>query len=174
LQSLSRRVCKGEKAVFDIVLFGSSVKEKSRPGDIDLCIIFSQDAGQQDVKRISDAFKGCHVEHLLLSELYKEPLWQTLIHEGYSMVNGKSIHEMLGFGSRMLFTYNLEKLAAVRKSVFSHAMFGRDGKSGALGQAKGKALGRGCITAPTESSEKIREFLETWEVEYSVMKILVA
>lgn len=174
LQSLSRRICKAEKALFDVVLFGSYIKEKSRPGDIDICLVFRADAKQTEIDRIAPVFKGCHVEHLALPELYKEPLWQTLIHEGYSLTKGKPIHEILGFKSQMIFTYNLEKLSPVKKSMFSHAMFGRDGASGILGQSKGVVLGRGAVMTPVTSSEKVREFLDTWGVEYSVVKALVA
>ena len=174
LQNLSRKVCNSEKSVFDVVLFGSSIKDKSRPGDIDICLIFSVGVKQTEIGRIAALFRGCHVEHLTLSELYKEPLWQTILHEGYSLNQGKFMHEILGFRSNVLFTYNLENLSPVKKSMFSHAMFGRDGASGILGQSKGRVLGRGAIMAPVEGSERVREFLETWGVEYSVMKALVA
>ncbi len=126
------------------------------------------------MQKIADSFKGCHVEHLLLSELYKEPLWQTVIHEGLSLTQNRPIHEILGFSSRMLFTYNLERLPTAKKSVFSHALFGRSGTEGVLRESKGKALGRGCILVPVETSEKIREFLDTWGVDYSVMKALIS
>ena len=174
LQILSKRVCKSERSVFDIVLFGSSIKEKRRPEDVDICIILSQDLKQPEIKRISDSLRGYHVEHLLLSELYTEPLWQTIIHEGLSLTHNKPLHEILGFSSQLLFTYNLERLSPVRKSVFSHALFGRSGTEGVLKEAKGKALGRGCILVPVETSEKIREFLDTWGVDYSVMKALIS
>lgn len=174
LQSLSRKVCKAEKSVFDVVLFGSSIKEKYRPGDIDICIIFRQEMEERKRERIAEVFKGCHVEHLFLHELYKEPLWQTLIHEGFSLVKNKFVHEIFGFDSQIIFRYDLKKLDSVKKSMFSHALVGRDGEGGVLRQTKGIVLGKGCVMIPAEASEKIREFLETWGVEYSVMKALVS
>jgi predicted nucleotidyltransferase len=171
LQTLSKRACKeNRESVFDIVLFGSFIKEKFRPEDIDLCIIFTRKIGQDEIRRISGSFKGCHVEHLFLNEIYKEPLWSTLIHEGYSLTENRFLHEILGFKSYMLFTYSLKRLPPVRKSMFSHALFGRERTGGILKEVKGKTLGRGCIIVPVENSERAREFLETWKIDYSVTK----
>ena len=71
LKKTSKKICNENKNVFDVVLFGSSVKGKFKPGDIDLCVVFKNKISQQGVINILNLLKPFHVEHLFLDELYK-------------------------------------------------------------------------------------------------------
>lgn len=174
LQVLSRKIhSKNRGLIFDIVLFGSSIKGKAKPGDIDIVLILNKKAGAEKLNSIISVFKEAHTEYVFLSELYKEPLWATIIQEGYSLLTSEQLCKKLGFDSYFLFVYDLKNLGRVSKSRFSHALFGRSGSKGILKDAKGKRLGKGCIAVPTEVSEKLRSFFETWKVNYSIYRSLL-
>ena len=174
LQGLSRMVYqKNKNSVFDIVLFGSSVKGKTAPRDIDVAVIFSSKIPQNKINKILRHFKGFHAEYVFLSELYKETMWPTILQESYSLIHSEFVYKTLGFESSLLFVYDLKKLDGVSKSRFSHALFGRVENTGVLYEAGGKQMGRGCISVPIEKSEKIRSFFETWKISYSVHKALL-
>ena len=173
LKNLSKKVYKKhKKIIFDIVLFGSAVKGKAKPEDIDIAVIFKQKINFSIIKKILGSFKGMHAEYLFLSDIYKEPLWNALLQEGYSLLNGKFLYEMKGLNPFALFNYNLKNLTSVEKTKFSHSLFGRK-KDGILYKLKGKVLGRGSILVPIKNSEKIREVFERWKVDYNMKKIFV-
>jgi len=174
LQDLSKKIYLNNKDhVFDIVLFGSSVKGKNRPRDIDIAIIISSKIPQDRINSILSLFKGMHAEYVFLSELYKETLWPTILQEGYSLIHSDFVHKILGFDSSVLYVYDLANLDKVSKSRFAHALLGRKKGDGLLSEFGGKPLGRGCVSVPIENSEKIRSFLETWKINYSVYKTLL-
>ncbi len=174
LQALSRDAyTKNKEDIFDIIFFGSAVKGKTKPGDIDIAVIFNHKIGKEKIDTIISQFGNMHVEHLFLNEIYKEPLWATILQEGYSLVRSEFIHRLIGFESSFLFVYGLENLDKVSKSRFCHALFGFGSNKGILSEAGGKQLGRGCVSAPTANSEKVRSFLETWKVNYSVHRALL-
>lgn len=174
LQVLSKSVYEKNKGlIFDIVFFGSAVKGKTKPRDIDIAIIFNQKVQQQKLNGIISQFKDKHAEYIFLDELYKEPLWATVLQEGYSLVRSEFIHKLIGFESSFLFVYDLENLDKVSKSRFCHALFGFGSNKGILREAGGKQLGRGSISVPTSNSEQLRSFLETWKVNYSVHRALL-
>ncbi|MBI4163559.1 MAG: hypothetical protein HY512_01740, partial [Candidatus Aenigmarchaeota archaeon] len=164
---------KNKGNIFDIVLLGSSVKGKTKPEDTDITVIFNQSISQEKIHKIIKLFKGTHTEYVFLKELYKETLWPTIIQEGYSLIHAEFIHKLIGFNSGFLFVYDLKSLEKSSKSRFSHALFGRADNEGLLYELKGKQLGRGCISVPTENSEKIRSFFETWKTNYSVYRTLL-
>ena len=174
LQVLSKEVYeKNKEHIFDIVLLGSAIKGKDKPKDIDITIIFNQPIPQEKIYKFIKLFEGTHAEYVFLRELYKETLWATIIQEGYSLIHTEFIHKLMGFNSGFLFVYDLKSLEKASKSRFSHALFGRAKNKGLLYELKGKQLGKGCISVPTEASEKIRSFFETWKTNYSVYRTLL-
>ncbi len=174
LQDFSRKIFeKNKDIIFDIVLFGSSIKGKAKPADIDIAVVFKKKIGQERINKIFEGLGQFHMEYVFLEELYKETLWPTILQEGYSLLQSKHVYKMLGFDSMFLFVYDLKKLNNSNKSRFSHALFGKKKRDGLLFEMKGKQLGRGCIAIGTENSERMRSFFETWNVSYSVYRALL-
>lgn len=173
LKKKSRQVYKKNKdIIFDIVAFGSTFKEKAKPSDIDICVIFLSSVKKNSIDKILGEFSECHASYLILSEIYSEPLWMTLFHEGYSLLKNKFLYKIFNLNSFIIFKYNLKKMNAVQKSSFSHALFGRK-RDGILYKLNGKILGRGCVMVPIEKSEKVREVLERWKVDYSISRAFI-
>ena len=164
---------KHKKIIFDIVLFGSSMRGKYKPEDTDIAIIFREKISNDKIHSITGSLKNYHAEYLFLDELYSEPLWQTLLSEGFSISKKKFLHEIFGMKSWFLFTYDLSSFPKTEKSKFSHAIFGRKIETGLLKELGGKPLGRGSLIVPVQNADKMREILDRWKVNYNVKKIFI-
>lgn len=154
------------EGIFDIMLFGSSVKGKLSYGDYDACIVFRR----HEIRNLETTLskfraEGVHLAYTSLDNLLSEPLWLTLIAEGVSVLKDKPIAEILGLSGAMVFTYSLRSLATPsEKMKFCNAVRGRGGLLKKMGAV---ALGRGCVMVPMERSEEFRSVLEQWKLDYS-------
>lgn len=168
LQSLKKSLTniynKNKDNVFDIVLFGSFVKSKEAVGDIDIAVIFKEKLDKEVLSSIKEIDSIIHVDYLMLTELYSQPLWRTLIREGFSIVNNKKIMDSFGLKSYGIYTYDLTNLGN-KKSRFSQILKGYKSES-VIEKVNGVILKPGVILVPIEKIELFRTFLETWKVKY--------
>ncbi len=179
LISKLKNICK-DKKIMDIILFGSYIKEKEKPKDVDVAIIFKEedynyiDKINLKIKDIIQRYNlTAHIQPLLIDNLFKEPLYLTLLHEGYSIKNNNYISKNLKTESYILITYALKNLNYSKKTLFGYALKGRTGKKGLLDQLKGKTVGRNSILVPTNKLESIKDFLNSWQIKYSIDRILI-
>ena len=156
--------------MFDIVLFGSVVKEKEIAEDIDIAVIFKDKIDNSLLEKIRKLDSKIHVDYLRLTELYSESLWRTLIREGFSVVFNKELSSVFGFKSYGLYTYDLTKVK--RKSRFSQVLMGYKAES-VLEKVNGTILKPGVILVPIEKVELFRSFLERWNVRYKLRYIYI-
>lgn len=177
LKSLKKVV--NEKNIFDIVIFGSFVKQKEKPKDIDIAIIFKEEDYNYIDKisgQINKIIRKCnlqsHIEPLIINNIFKEPLFLTLLHEGFSLKTNKFIYKILGVDSLVLITYSLQNLNRSQKTLFGYALKGRKNKTGLLKQLKGSVVGRNSFYIPIDKTEKIKEFLKTWNIEYKIERLI--
>lgn len=155
--------------IVDIVLFGSSVRGKTKAGDIDVCIVTRDGRfGNLAVKA-----EDLHLTELGLSTFPGNSMWSTLLHEGISLVSGRPYHEHLGFLGKALYWYDLKRLKQKDKVRFFYALKGRKGKKGFIDEIGGACLAKGVIITPVSSDDKLREFFDTWKLPYSRRRILV-
>ena len=72
----------------DIIIFGSTVKGKGIPKDIDLCIVFKDKIDLKNVNMINSKLgNNFHISSLTMRNFLdkKHPLAQTLLFEGISV-----------------------------------------------------------------------------------------
>ena len=163
------------KKVFDIVLYGSSVRGKGKPRDIDIMLILKNVDRKEyydipymfrkeiEGKEIKVDVKGMFLEELFSPELLAR---QGLIIEGYSLIKKEYLGKMLGFDRFSLFVYSLKNLSLTGKTKFQYALKGRGDRKGVSSQLGGISIGIGSILIPVEKSELFKEFLARWEVNY--------
>jgi hypothetical protein len=163
----------------DIILFGSALKAKDRPRDLDICVLLRN----HDPEQAEDAIYSIvetgkrhnipiHCEPILVDDLHKEPLYVSLLHEGYSIRNSKSLRSMMKLEAFVLVTYSLEGKNASDKVRFSYALHGRKSGDGLLNKLGGKELGKGCFLVPVEKIEILREFFKQWIVKQKELRII--
>ena len=158
------------KDVFDIILFGSYVKGKTIPEDIDIAVISKTRESKpllelrHKLKRIEKRF---HLELIPLDEIYKNPLWTQLTLEGYSLKENKYLKNLLGIKPMKLYRYNLTSFPKSEKVQFHR------GLNRALEISKGKRLGPGVILIPFKMTGYVEEFFDRWKLKYKVEEIKI-
>ena len=97
----------------DIIVFGSFVKGKTIPRDIDVCLIFKENISLNVVRdvqlRLGDNF---HVSSLSIDNFFdkKHNLSQTLLFEGISAKSGKRLSEIYSTDSYGLYYYDISDM----------------------------------------------------------------
>src|SRR3989338_29658 len=174
-------VSEKKKPIFDIVLYGSVVKGKSVPRDIDILVIFLEgdlrqrlDTIQEIKNRLRKEIDGnIDIKQALLRELFSpEFLARTgVLLEGFSVFKNRKFCETLGFASYSLFWYNLKGLNHTQKVKFNYVLAGRNQK-GIIGHLGGKRLAGGVIKMPIENSMEFEEILKKNNIGYNKKNIL--
>ena len=171
-----------EKKIFDIVAYGSSVRNKENPNDLDIVIICTSSSfndrlslAQEFKERIKSKIKNPDVKAINLTELFDKNFLarQGILVDGYSLFDSIFISKKLGFNGYSLFTYNLKKLDHNKKTQFTYSLIGRR-KEGILKLINAVYLGKGVIAIPSENSSIFEDFLKKWNVDYKEKKILIA
>ena len=160
-----------KKEIDDIIVFGSLIKGKKKSKDIDIAVVFS-DFSEEIWSKINKKSANFHFVKTKFSHMLKEPLlWQTLIHEGYSINHEDMVSNIIGINPYFLFEYQLGNLDKTKKQIFSHALYGTGGRASFLKSVDGQKMGSKKVIVPFDKSEEIRDFFETWNIIYTVKRI---
>lgn len=161
---------KDNKEVWDVVLYGSVVRGKEKPNDIDIAIILNKEVDLESKLSISfrlrealkGAFKSVNIEAVSFSDLMDPSLLsrQAIVAEGYSLKARRFLHEMFGFETRTIFMYSLEGFTASRKKMIYYALKGRRGEDGLIRRCNAEQIGNTIIRCPLGYSEIFREFFD--------------
>ena len=165
-----RLFLRSSKDVFDIILFGSCVKGKRIPEDIDIAMISKTRESKPLLElkhRLKRFKKRFHLELVPLDEIYKNPLWTQLTLEGYSLKEGRHLKDLLGMKPMKLYRYNLTSFPKSEKVQFHR------GLNRALEISKGKRLGPGVILVPFKMTAYVEEFFDRWKLKYKVEEIKI-
>lgn len=176
LQTKLRNFLKN-KNIVDIFLIGSMFKDKSEPEDIDLILLFRDNNFNKNNELLYELKKSIgveniHIEPLIVDNIQKSKIFFTILHEGYSLANGKRFSESLGYNSFSLFTFSLKNLAKIEKVQFAQALYGRK-KDGLLKLEGGLSLGKGSFIAPVNKEELFKEMLNKFKISFLVKRALI-
>jgi len=180
LEKSLKNFLKKENRLVDIFLFGSAIKKKEIPSDIDIIALFRD----KDYEKIEEVLykinklgektdMELHIEPIVVDSLHKEAVYSSLLHEGFSIKNMEFLNKMLGFKSYMLTTYSLKDKKKSDKVRFSYALYGRKKGEGFLKEVDGKEIGKGSVLIPTDRQELSKEFFKLWNVKYSEYRVAI-
>lgn len=129
--------------VFDVVLFGSFVKGKANPSDIDVAVI--SDCELEEIE-------GFHISFLSPVDFFKNTptLVSTLIKEGFSLEHNKYFSAVYGFENRCMFIYELSGLTSSKKVQVVNFLRGSKNQKGLVEEKKGKWISQGCFSCAIE------------------------
>ena len=146
------KILKSYKEIKDIIIFGSLVKGRSNPEDLDLGLIskVKKELGLNQV----------HLELIFLDELIYNTLFLSLVNEGYSVLKGKYLNELLGTKPKRLYAYDLIHLNQSQKTLFGKAL------RLTLVKTKGIRVSAGAVLIPLSQSSYFEDFLKAWEMKY--------
>jgi len=165
--------------ILDIFVIGSFLKNKISPRDIDLIVLFKEkdmkDAEEKlyEIKEKLNFIKPIHMEPLFLGNMFKERIFLTILHEGFSIKEGKFVFELIKIGSFVIFYYNLRNLSKLDKVKFAQAIYGRK-KDGLLYQERGISLGPMSFMVPVSREEIFKEFMKKWKITFERKRVFVS
>lgn len=169
-----------EKFLIDIFLFGSALKGKEKPKDIDVIVLFRDKDYERiedilyQIKKIGEKLKiKPHLEPIIIDQLHDQKVYPSLLHEGFSLKNMKFLHQKLNFKPFLLITYLLKNKKPSDKVRFSFALYGRKKGEGLLKKLKGEVLGKCSFLMPVDQQSVIESFFKQWDVKYTEQRIFI-
>ncbi|MBU0459544.1 MAG: nucleotidyltransferase domain-containing protein [Nanoarchaeota archaeon] len=145
--------------IIDLIIFGSTVKG-GRANDLDIAIVVKDKKNIFETKeKIRNLFKKEVDLEIVDIETIHSPLWLTLIKEGYSVKRKQLLSEIYRIKPVALYKYSLKELNNVQKVQFTR------GIKKVLGD-DGVVLTRTVILVPLNLKNKVKELLETWDIQY--------
>lgn len=169
-----------KKDILDIILFGSSVKGKEKPEDIDLLILF------KDKKEIDVSYElkkmleknGFNVE--IVDKTYKElfeesfKVRESILSEGYSLVYNRFLSEGLGYTKFILFKYKLEGFSKSDRMRFYYSLYGRSkDQRGILKEMGSIKFSETILLCLVEKSLEMEEYLNSWKIKFTEFPIMI-
>lgn len=146
------------KNIADIIIFGSFVKDKFNPKDIDIAII-SREKDLAFIGEISSELpEKTHLEVLFPEQIYKTKLGLAIISEGFSVKENRFLREMVGIKPQKIYSYDLGGLTQSEKRQFNRALKKH------LAETKGERLGAGSVMIPIEKTGFFENFLDAWHL----------
>jgi len=168
--------------VLDIIIFGSAMRGKTSPNDIDLCILIKEKDTEKSLELVDSLGKlaesipiNAHINILSTDKFASgNSLVKTLMNEGLSLKTGNYFCNNFDFQNKSLFIYTLKKFSPSKRVKFHYLLRGRYGRKGILDEIQGKFLGTGTIIISTEKEDLLKEIFETWTVDYKIERILLS
>jgi len=177
-KSLLKKI-KDDRSILDVAEYGSAVKGKLGPKDIDLIIIFRQTTLKERLEKIQELKKEItdrqklDLKGILWEELFSESFFARsgIILEGISLIDGKPIAAKLDFQASTLFIHDLKNKPHTEKVKFNYILRGRSGM-GFIERLKGTHLAPGVVQIPIASSLEFEEMLNTHNIQFTKKNIL--
>lgn len=169
------KICKERKDIADAVAFGSAVKGKTEPGDIDVCLIFRDIIDSDFVKKLGEMFPNTHISALTVDNFFRKPhsLAATLLFEGISILSLKPLASVYGLKAFSMYKYELKGMPNLIKVSLLHALKGRSPKKGLVADLGGEFTAPCSFIMPPEKDDEMLKVLAKWQVKYSRKRILI-
>lgn len=162
--------------VVDIVVFGSFVRGKFNPNDIDVCLIFRSKVDLGIVKKVQVILgENFHVCSLVVDNFFTNfhSLAKTVLYEGRSLITNKNLIETFAMESRVLYSYDLSRETSVRKVQIVYLLRGRKTGEGLVKQWNGEFISNSSFIVPLGCDSEVQEVLDKWKVKYQRKRLLL-
>ena len=146
------------KEIEDIIIFGSFVKDKFQPKDIDIAVIMSKRDSMVIGEISSELPEKIDIEVLVPKQIYETHLGLSIISEGFSIRENKFLKDMVGIKPKKIYSYDLKELTPSEKRRFHRALKEH------LNEIKGERLGAGSVMVPKEKTGFFEDFLDIWKL----------
>ena len=169
LQKIRNRLknCLKDKKIYDIILFGSFIKGKINPSDIDLAFITNE--------KLNIDIEGFHISFLKPEDFFINPpsLINTLLREGYSIKKNKRFSEVYNFSNKSLFIYELKQLSPSLKVKIVNLLRGNKKEKGLVKDRGGEWLANQVFIVPVEQEDIFQKIFQNYKVKYKKFYILM-
>jgi len=164
--------------LLDVLVFGSTVRGKQHPSDIDLLILFKAKIDKNIEYAVRKLLEKYAQNISIISKTEKTVLDTTfdaresMLFEAKSLLTAKNLAHQYGFSSFGMFKYQFTQWSKLQKTKFYYALNGR-GKKGIAEQFYCIKLSDSVMLVPLEHIEEFRSFLETWKIEYVYVPLII-
>ena len=168
-----------ERFILDIIIFGSSIRGKEEPNDIDLLVVYKNKKDIDISYKLKNKLKnvGFIVEIIdkTYSELFQESFKarEAVLSEGFSIINNGFISERLGYMKFILFKYELKNFNKSQRMRFYYSLYGRNNIKGILKELNAVKFSETIILCPIENSEKMKNYLSLWDIKFIEFPIMI-
>ena len=169
---------KNKDIILDIIIFGSFIKGKENPKDIDILILYRGKKNVEKSYELKKILKNFSVEITdkgyleLFDESFK--VREGILSEGYSVVNKKFLSEGFGYSSFILFKYELKGFNKSNRMRFYYGLSGRSkNDKGIIDDLSLIKFSDTILFCPVENAEKIKEFFDYWKIKYIEFPIMI-
>ncbi len=178
------RLCKLAKAfhvkhkatINDIILFGSAVKGKENPNDMDVLIVFKEKVDKDVEYEFKKLCLGINVSLIskTADSLNEESFdaREAILFEGFSLIRKKFIASEKGYASFGIFIYKTRGMSNVEKTKFYYALNGRDSE-GILSYLGAIKLSDNVLLVLLNKIEPAKDFFEFWKIDYTFVPSLI-
>lgn len=163
--------------IIDIILFGSSVKGKPIPNDIDICLIFRKEINQKITEEIQKLMgEKYHISTLTIDNFFTNPhsLAKTILLEGTSIITKNPIAENFNLKTKVIYTYDISKEKPSKKVRFVQLLRGRNSNQGLMKSWQGEFLANNSFIISIEKDSETQAVLAKWQIKYKRIPILTA
>ena len=156
-----------DKEILDIIVFGSAVKGKILPRDIDVALITN--------KEVEANISGFHLSLLKPEDFFVNPptIIHTLFREGYSLKKNKSFFEIYNFSNKILFKYELINLNPSMKVRVVNTLRGKNKEKGLVEENNGEWLANQVFFIPVENEHIFEKLFVNFRVKFKKFYVLI-
>ena len=171
---------RNKEEILDIILFGSSVREKEKPRDIDILVIYKIEKNIEKSyelkKELDREWNNVEIIDKTYSELVEGSFKavEGILAEGYSLIYDKFLAGGFGYMNLHLFRYELKNLNKSERMRFYYSLYGRaESQSGMLKELNAIKFSDSILLCPVYSIERAKEYLKTWKINFIEFPILI-
>lgn len=163
-----------DKEIIEIFIFGSFIKGKALPEDIDIAVLTYKKISSELQRKISK-ISGFHISVLTAKEFFinSPSLAHTLLREGYGLKNKKFLSESYRFSNKVLFSYSIASFPSPIKVKIVQILRGKKGEKGIVISNKGEWIANQVFSVPLESEKIFDEFFNKFSVKFKKSYILI-
>jgi predicted nucleotidyltransferase len=180
LSEIKKILKEHNQEILDIILFGSCMKGKEKPKDIDLLVIYKSNKNIDTSYELKKNLKSQGFVVEITDKTYEELLngsfkaIEGILGEGFSFKSKKLLSESLGYLNFNLFKYNLKRLNKSEKMRFYYSLYGRTkNQQGIIKSLNSIKFSDSIILCPIDKSEEMSEYLKNWNISYTQFPILI-
>ena|SRR3989344_4805542 len=173
------RVFLEKPEIVDIILFGSSIRGKDTPEDIDLLVVYSReeiiDINYELRKKLEGINKNIEIIGKRYEDIFKPEFVarEAILSEGFSFRQKNFISRGFGYDNFILFRYSLKGFNKSRRMQFYYSLYGRGNMEGLLKKSNSNKFSDSIILCPIENSELIKDFFEKLKIKFVQSPILI-
>lgn len=155
------------KEILDIILFGSAIKGKAMPNDMDIAIISD--------KELKISKNNFHISMIKPKDFFinRPSIIPTLLKEGYSLRNKKLLSELYGLSNKVLFKYELKDHSPSKKVKAVFVLRGKNKQKGMVEENGGEWLANQIFIVPPENQHIFEQFFQNFNIKYIKTHLLM-